>query len=189
MKADLFSSACFLQTTPLDPLAQPLLQALSEDYEKRYGDFYCYESDIPEMDRYPAALFAPPDGNFLLLVHEGRAIAGGAFMRLDQHAAEIKRVWTDAAWRRHGLALRVLAELEAHACRQGYARVFLTTGCRQPEAVGLYTNAGYTPLFHPDAEWEALRRLPFEKSLRLAGTVPGPADSVRDIGLHRFTDQ
>ena len=45
----------------------------------------------------------------------------------------------------------------------GYPRLYLTTGPRQPEAVGLYLRAGYTPLFDPAAE--ATGPLPFEKWL------------------------
>jgi hypothetical protein len=29
--------------------------------------------------------------------------------------------------------------------RQGYRRVYLTTGFKQPEAAGLYINTGYEP--------------------------------------------
>jgi hypothetical protein len=43
--------------------------------------------------------------------------------------------------------------------------VFLTTGFRQPEAVGLYLNNGYTALFDINADPDTYRKLPFEKSL------------------------
>lgn len=103
-------------TTPLDPLAQPLVEALTQKYASRYGSYFG-EPPGAEMSRYPAELFAPPQGNFTLLLREGRAVAGGAFKRYDAETAELKRMWTDASLRRQGLAQRVLDELEAQAIR------------------------------------------------------------------------
>lgn len=86
-------------------------------------------------------------------------------MRYDDETAEFKRVWTHSAHRRQGLAKLVLRELELQAIRQGYARVYLTTGFRQPEAVGLYLTNGYRALFDTAADPETIKSLPFEKWL------------------------
>ncbi|MCY1246786.1 hypothetical protein D9M72_600550 [compost metagenome] len=59
----------------------------------------------------------------------------------------------------------MLYELEAQAARQGYSRSYLTTGFRQPEAVGLYLANGYTALFDVDADLEVYKTLPFEKDI------------------------
>lgn len=155
----------FVYTTPLDPLARPLVEQLTWEYATRYGSYF---GDPPgaEMSRYPAELFAPPEGNFVLLLRDGRAVAGGAFKRYDARTAELKRVWTDAALRRQGLARRVVEELEAQAVRQGYDRIYLTTGFRQPEARGLYLRLSYEPLFDPTVDPEIYGILSFEKALR-----------------------
>jgi GNAT superfamily N-acetyltransferase len=155
----------FLYTTPLDPLAQPLIQALTWEYETRYGDYWGQGDGIKEMNRYPAELFAPPHGAFLLLLRDGAAIAGGAFKRFDEQTAEMKRVWTHIDLRRQGLARRVLQELEAQAARQGYSRIYLTTGFRQPEAANLYLRSGYTALFDTAVDPEIHGKLPFEKDI------------------------
>ncbi|MBS7703782.1 GNAT family N-acetyltransferase [Chelatococcus asaccharovorans] len=155
----------FLYTTPLDPRAKPLIDDLIHEYDSRYGDFFDREGAVVELNRYPPEAFAPPHGNFLLLVRNGATIAGGAFKRYDEQTAELKRVWTRRDLRRQGLAARVLVELERRAQRQGYARLYLTTGCRQPEAKGLYLTNGYTALFDVDGDLEAIRHLPFEKLL------------------------
>ena len=47
------------------------------------------------------------------------------------------------AARRHGIARRILSELERLAAAHGYSRVILETGTRQPEALALYEAAGY----------------------------------------------
>lgn len=156
----------FLYTTPLDPLAKPLIEELTFEYDSRYGDFYDSEGATKEMNRYTPDVFAPPHGNFVLLLRKGEAIAGGAFMRHeDDGTTEFKRVWTHSSYRRQGLARLVLLELEEQAARQGYTRVYLTTGFRQPEAVGLYLTNGYSALFDTTADPETIRKLPFEKSL------------------------
>lgn len=164
----------FVYTVPADPRAKPLVEELSREYESRYGELFrqAGESAEAEMARYPDELFTPAHGgSFVLLLRNGVAIAGGAFKRHpDPSTAEVKRVWTDLRLRRQGLATRLLAELERQAQRQGYQRFYLTTGFRQPEAVGLYLQHGYTALYAPDADLEALRSLPFEK--RLLPVVP-----------------
>ncbi|PIF78735.1 acetyltransferase (GNAT) family protein [Variovorax sp. 54] len=155
----------FVYTTPLDPRARPLIEGLTFEYDSRYGDVMREPGAPREIDRYAPEVFAPPHGNFVLLLRDGVAIGGGAFMRHDERTAELKRVWTHGALRRQGLASRVLAELEAQVLRQGYERIYLTTGFRQPEAVGLYRSHGYTALFTDDADPETPRKLPFEKHL------------------------
>ncbi|WP_251274914.1 GNAT family N-acetyltransferase, partial [Enterobacter hormaechei] len=91
--------------------------------------------------------------------------------------AEFKRIWTLPGLRRQGIARRVLQELEEQAARQGYRRVFLTTGFRQPEAVGLYLSHGYTALFDLDADPESIAHLPFEKHLRAPAPVVAPVQA------------
>jgi GNAT superfamily N-acetyltransferase len=157
-------SDTFLYTSPDDERARPLVEALTHEYATRYGNYFGDEPGA-EMRRYPAALFAPPDGNFVLLLRNGAAIAGGAFKRYDEHTAELKRIWTHEDHRRQGLARRVVAELEAQALRQRYTRITLTTGFRQPEAKGLYLSMGYRPLFDVTLDPEIYKILPFEKEL------------------------
>ncbi|MDM0089414.1 MULTISPECIES: GNAT family N-acetyltransferase [unclassified Variovorax] len=173
----------FVYTTPLDPRARPLLDELAFEYDSRYGDVLREPGEPREMERYPAHLFAPPHGNFVLLLRDGVAVGGGAFMRHDERTAELKRMWTHSALRRQGLASKVLLELEAQVRRQGYERIYLTTGFRQPEAVGLYLGHGYTALFDPPEDPETPRKLPFEKQLQLARPsariVPQQAEAVQ----------
>ena len=158
-------SDTFLYTTPLDPRAKPLIEELTYEYDKRYGSYFSEAGAAEEMNRYPAEAFAPPSGNFLLLLRNGEAIGGGAFKHYDDDTAEFKRIWTRSDLRRQGLAVKVLVELELQAARQGYSRVYLTTGFRQPEAVGLYLKYGYTALFDIHADPEIYKTLPFEKQI------------------------
>lgn len=142
-----------VHTTPLDDLVVPVLADLEREYDSRYGTMFGQPASV-EISRYPASAFSAPDGTFVVLVRDGRAIAAGAFMRTDDTTVEIKRMWTHADFRGQGHARTILGELESEARRRGYSRVILSTGPRQPEAVRLYLATGYTPQFdqskHPD---------------------------------------
>lgn len=145
-----------------DPLVLPLLTELDHEYSTRYGHTL---GDLGQEMRRGAAEFGPPDGGLLLLLDGGEAVAGGAFRRLDERTAELKRIWTHSAHRRRGLARRVLTELEREITARGYRRIHLTTGPRQPEAKGLYLATGYTPLYDPVLPPERIGPHPFEKEL------------------------
>jgi GNAT superfamily N-acetyltransferase len=155
----------FVYTTPDDPRARPLIDELARDYDERYG----LNDGIPssaELTRYPSELFTPAFGGvFVLLVRDGVTVAGGAYKRVDESTAEIKRVWTSSSHRRQGLARVVMAELERSAVVDGYTVAELTTGARQPEAVALYLSLGYTPQFDLDGDLEAVGYLAFRKPL------------------------
>lgn len=155
----------FLYTTINDPRAKVLSDSLLNEYDSRYGTFFNPSGAIAEMQRYPASDFSPATGNFLLLIRDEETIGGGGFKFYDENTAEIKRIWTSENHRRQGLAAKVLRELEYQAARQGYTRLYLTTGCRQPEAVALYLKNGYINQFDLEGDLEAIRKLPFIKDI------------------------
>lgn len=166
----------FFSTSPVDPLAQPLVQDLIREYDGRYGDVPGRAPATVELHRYPAELFLPPRGHFLLLLRDGEAIAGGAFMpHAEERTAEVKRVWARPDLRRQGLAARIVVELERLALQQGYADLYLTTGSRQPEAVGLYLSLGYEPQFDLNVDSSKFSLLPFRKRLAVLARPPAVA--------------
>lgn len=122
-----------------DPSVLPLLEGLTQEYHDRYGANSEMLSTEPEE-------FDPPSGLFVVLVDGDVTVAGGGFRRHDDAACEVKRMWTNPAYRRRGLAARVLAALEREAAGAGYRRLVLETGPRQPEAAALYARLGYTPI-------------------------------------------
>lgn len=135
----------FVVVLPGDPRTHPLLDGLHREYVERYGP----EIGAEEMDDHPVADFTAPGGGLVLLLEGGVTVAGGAFRRHDDVTAELKRIWTAPAHRRHGISRRVLAELERLVVAAGYRRIYLTTGNRQPEASALYLSSGYTLLPGP----------------------------------------
>ncbi len=153
----------FVSATHDDPLAQPLLAELAEEYAQRYGGTpSTHLSWLP----VPKDELAAPDGGLLIGVLDGVAVTGGAFRRYDAETAELKRIWTDRAHRRRGYARALLAALEAETTARGYRRLYLITGNRQPEAESLYDATGYTRvLADPVPDWGPFRPIAFEKWL------------------------
>jgi GNAT superfamily N-acetyltransferase len=137
----------FVPTALDDPLAQPLLTELADEYAQRY------DADPQRIAEWlvdgPAGEFAPPDGGMLIGVLDGQPVTGGAFCRFDAETAELKRVWTHHDHRRRGYARALLTALESEIALRGYTRVYLITGDRQPEAEELYEATGYTRLSEP----------------------------------------
>lgn len=136
-----------LRTVGYDhPDVAALVAAVQREYVQRYGD-----EDATPVD---PAEFAPPLG-FFTVGYVGsapvacggwRARDGGADPALRDGDAEVKRMFVHAAHRGRGHARAVLAELERTAAAAGRRRAVLETGTRQPEAMALYTSAGYRPM-------------------------------------------
>lgn len=101
---------------------------------------YRIEEDFTDVEPHE---FEPPDGVFLVAREEASAIGCGGIRRFDQRTAEVKRMYTDPAWRGRGVARAMLEQLEASARDAGYARLVLETGTLQPHAVALYRSLGY----------------------------------------------
>jgi GNAT superfamily N-acetyltransferase len=172
------SQDIFIQTLPDDPLIAPVIEGLFGEYRARYGDYFGHQEEEP------LSYYAPPDGVFVVLLRNSVPIAMGAFKRYDPQTAELKRIWTDKTLRRQGLAKKVLLELEKRALEQGYRQLFLTTGFRQPEAVGLYLANGYQPQFDTRVDPVVYSlppydgRLPFTKALPVTSAAAPIAEKA-----------
>jgi GNAT superfamily N-acetyltransferase len=122
-----------------------LIERVQQEYVVRYGG--------PDDTVLAPAEFTPPAGLFLLGTADGVPVACGGWRARDggepglrDGDAELKRMYVAPAARGRGLARAVLAELERSAAAAGRTRMVLETGTEQPEAIGLYTSAGYAPI-------------------------------------------
>jgi len=115
-----------------------LQRAFFAEIAERYPGF---DPDLgPSAD--PSEL-GPPGGAWVVAYLDGRPVGCGGLKGVDGETGEIRRVFLDSRARGRGIGQQVLRELERHARRLGYRRVRLTTGDRQPEALGLFRSAGY----------------------------------------------
>lgn len=134
-----------IRLVPYDhPDAQLLTVRLQDFYTERYGG--------PDSDPMDPASFEPPVGAFFVGYLDGRPAAMGAWRREGVErlgtsvTAEIKRMYVVPEATRQGLARRMLSHLETTAWAAGLEALILSTGSRQPEAMALYTYAGYEPI-------------------------------------------
>ena len=121
------------------PDAQRLIAALNAELRARYPEdgvnYFRLDPDEVRAGR----------GAFLVAYTGGQAVGCGAVRRIEGNACEIKRMYVEPEMRGRGIARRMLEALEAEARNLGALRLVLETGTRQPEAVALYTTAGFLP--------------------------------------------
>ncbi|GAB3073665.1 GNAT family N-acetyltransferase [Micromonospora schwarzwaldensis] len=120
------------------PESQELIRAALADLGARYGG----SGDETPVD---AAEFVPPAGAFLVAYLDGQPVGCGGWRShgADGDAAELKRMYTAPAARGRGVARSVLAAIERSARDAGRKRIVLECGDKQPEAIAMYTSAGY----------------------------------------------
>lgn len=129
-----------LREEPLDsPAARVLTAQVQQEYVRRYGG-----EDTTPM--HPVE-FAPPAGLFLVAYRDDDPVGCGGWRAYGTAGeAELKRMYVVPAARGLGVARALLARLEETARAAGFARLVLETGLEQPEAITLYTSAGYRPV-------------------------------------------
>ena len=132
-----------------DPAALILVEEVQQYYEGLYGG----RDDDPIVPEE----FLPPRGGFLLGHHEHAPVAmgGWSFLTGSHDLVKIRRMYVRATVRRLGYAALLLDRLEEDARAAGAARVVLTTGEPQVQAVRFYRARGYTDVepfgFYADA--------------------------------------
>jgi GNAT superfamily N-acetyltransferase len=124
------------------PDAVRLVEEVQEEYVARYGGRD--ESPIDPGE------FEDPTGMFFVGRLDAVPVVSGAWRRRTDVrlagttlTAEVKRMYVAPPARGLGLARRMLAHLEVTARDAGVRALVLETGEKQPEAIELYTSAGY----------------------------------------------
>jgi GNAT superfamily N-acetyltransferase len=138
-----------------DPVAARLLAAMEGWVGENFGPVAPGLTSVVD-----AAEMEPPGGQYVAIWAGGEPIAGGGVRRLDDRAAEVKRMWVEPSHRRGGLGHRLLCELEAAARDLGFTHVRLDTS---ETLAGFYLGAGYAPI--PDYNGNPYARFWGEKAL------------------------
>jgi GNAT superfamily N-acetyltransferase len=130
-------TASFVRLAPAgwdDPDVQRLANAQQAELRARY-----------DGDVEPGAKPSAADLILVLLARDeaGTVLGCGALRGLDATSGELKRMYVVPAARGRGVSKVVLAALEDAARDLGWTRLCLETGPRQPEAIALYSGAGY----------------------------------------------
>ena len=174
--------------------AQRLIAEVQQEYVRRYGG----PDDTPVDDDH----FSPPNGTFVVLYEDGVPVATGGWRLCRGPAgtvgsdgtpgttAELKRMYVVPTSRGRGHARLLLAHLEDTAATAGADWLVLETGLRQPEAIALYTAAGYSavePFGHYAQEPGSVH---LGKRLRLSADPrpASPADIASSVTLSAAPD-
>ncbi|WP_243715406.1 GNAT family N-acetyltransferase [Micromonospora sp. KC207] len=120
-----------------DPRILRLIRDLDADLTARYPDEPC-----------TGGAHIHPAIRFLLAEADGRPVGCCAVQPFPtpDTAAELKRMYVAPEARGRGVAARLLAEAERTAASFGHTEMRLETAVHQPEAIALYTRAGYLPI-------------------------------------------
>jgi GNAT superfamily N-acetyltransferase len=132
-----------------DPRAVALRQVMDAEMQERYGLESPEDAELSAAISRALAVDEATVVDTVLLVDDGVAVAHAGIRMLETDSRsewEIKRVIVDGTRRGRGLGKTLMAELLATARRGGARRVILQSGDRQPEALGLYTKLGFTPI-------------------------------------------
>lgn len=145
-----------------DPRIQRLVAELDADLNTRYPEEPC-----------TGGLHIQPGIRFLLAEINGTPLGCCAIQELPDGAAELKRMYVAPQARGRGIGAALLDHAEKTAASLGHAEIKLETAIHQPEAIALYTRAGYTLIpNYPPYQDKHLSRC-YTKPLRPAsGTKP-----------------
>jgi GNAT superfamily N-acetyltransferase len=120
-----------------DPDVRALVAAQQAELRSRYGG--AGEPGTPPSATDVSVVLVARD-------RDGVAVGCGALRALGGPVAEIKRMYVVPSARGRGVSKALLAGLEAAAESRGWTTLRLETGPLQPEAVALYSGAGYRPI-------------------------------------------
>ena len=132
--------AATVRVDTVDPLSADAQSALAQYFAELDARF---PSGFDAGSGDDGAALRRPEGAFLVLRSDQRAVGCGGVQRIDERTGEIKRMWIHPEWRGLGLGGRLLARLEATAAELGYGRVVLDTNSTLVEAIAMYERAGY----------------------------------------------
>lgn len=133
-----------------------LVRHLDAELAERDGDDHAFYAQYNKIDMI----------NHTVVVYTNNIpVSCGAFKHYIPGIVEIKRMYTVPEHRGQGFATRVLSELEQWAAQLKYKKCILETGQRQPEAIGLYENNGYTRIPNFGQYTHVENSLCFEKKI------------------------
>lgn len=114
-----------------------LVRMLDADLATRDGADHSFYSQFNTIDTIRHTVVA-----YL----QTQPVGCGAIKPFDPRTMEVKRMFIKPEFRHQRIAQQILMQLEAWARELNCVRCVLETGKRQPEAIQLYTKAGYKPI-------------------------------------------
>jgi GNAT superfamily N-acetyltransferase len=120
------------------------VRALFREYQAWVAEPCCFAGFERELAELPGE-YGPPGGLLLLALEAGAPAGCAALRRLEDGAAEMKRLYVRPAYRGRGLGQR-LAEAVIAAARAGdYGALRLDSLPKMTSALALYAALGFAP--------------------------------------------
>lgn len=113
---------------------QMLVGELDKWFQERYGVAYQAYAEHNRLDAVAGAVIAYIDEI---------PVGCGCWKSFDAVSAELKRIYVRQAYRRSGVAAKLVNTLEQNAAAIGAHRMILATGCDMQHAVAFYETQGY----------------------------------------------
>ena len=101
-----------------------------------------WESDLQDIEKS----YLDNGGEFLVAEFNGEIIGMGAFRKVSESCAELKRMRVHPDYWHQGIGQSLLTRLERIAKEKGYTSLVLDTTILQVAAQGLYIKNGYSEL-------------------------------------------
>ena len=125
----------FQRSNCLNPDFQKFCEELNKEFWVRYPDTQHNFEPYNKVDE---------SARIIVAYDEYLAVGCGSFRAMkERNTMEIKRMFVLPDRRGAGIAREILSELEKWAGEEGYEQSVLETGVKQPEAIALYSRAGY----------------------------------------------
>ena len=119
----------------------------SEDFRRLAAELDAYYfALVGDIQLRYAEPNRPENMTALAVAYDGsQPVACGAWKRLSDGGAELKRLYVRPGFRRRGIARAMIAALEADAAQQGIENMILETAVDTTDSHKLYLSAGYLP--------------------------------------------
>lgn len=101
----------------------------------------------------------------MVVYQEGEPAGCGAWKKIDEQTAEIKRIFVAPDFRRQGVASKLICALEQDAAAHGYTRAILETARTTDDSAALYHKLGFREISYYGSPAGAENCRCFEKAL------------------------
>jgi putative acetyltransferase len=113
---------------------QNLVKELDAELQIRDGNDHSFYAQFNKIDKL----------KFVIVAFSNEIAVGcGAIKEYSSDTMEVKRMYVMQNERGKGIASAILKQLEQWTTELNYTKCILETGKNQPEAIALYTKAGY----------------------------------------------
>lgn len=124
------------------PDEMQIVRELFLEYAGSLGFSLCFQGFQQELDELPGK-YAPPDGALLLAFENNRAAGVVGLRKLNEHCAEMKRLYVRPVHRGKQLGRKLADAIIAEALDRGYQSIKLDTVPAMKEAQELYRKMGF----------------------------------------------